>query len=241
MRRRSARARQAERLWLLVLLGATVAWGQGSSPAGAPFARGEVLNYSVNWPSGLSLGEAQFKVGGGEPGWKFEFSLDASLPGFEIKERYQSTAGGQFCSEILEKEFVRGVRKGREKVTYDQKKRVAERQTLGGGRSEVSVPECVKDGLTFLFFLRRELAAGRVPPAQTVNLGAAYQVTASYADSPQLEVSGTRQTTDRVLVSFRGPASSHTIEMFFARDAARTPVLVRAPFSLGTFALELVR
>jgi hypothetical protein len=214
-------------VWLVVLLGATVAWGQGSSP----FARGEVLNYSVNWPSGLSLGEAQFKVGGGEPGWKFEFSLDASLPGFEIKERYQSTAGGQFCSEILEKEFVRGVRKGREKVTYDQKKRVAERQTLGGGRSEVSVPECVKDGLTFLFFL----------PAQAVNLGAPYQVTASYADSPQLEVSGTRQTTDRVLVSFRGPASSHTIEMFFARDAARTPVLVRAPFSLGIFALELVR
>lgn len=206
-----------------------------------PFARGETLNYAVNWPSGLGLGEATLKAGGGEPGWQFEFHIDASLPGFEIRDHYRSSANEKFCSESLEKEFVHGTRKGKEKVRYDPQKRVAERETVGGGKSEVSVPDCVKDGLTFLFFLRRELAAGRTPPAQAINFGAPYQVTANYSDSPQIEVGGVRQPADRVQVSFRGPASEHTFEIYFGRDPARTPLLIRAPFPLGTFALELVR
>ncbi len=236
-------------LWLLVLCAIASVWAQSHPPApapasgsrGTPFARGEVLNYSVNWPSGLGLGEAQFRAGGGEPGWQFEFTLDAGLPGFDIRERHRSKANGQFCSETLEKESTRGTRKTRETVTYDAQKRVALRQTLGGGKSEVSTGDCVKDALTFVYYLRRELSGGRLPPSQTVNFGAPYQVTASYADSAQLEVGGTRQTADRVMVSFRGPASDRTFEIFFARDAARTPLVLRVPFSLGTFALELVR
>ncbi|MBI3666400.1 MAG: DUF3108 domain-containing protein, partial [Acidobacteria bacterium] len=185
--------------------------------------------------------EAQFKAGGGEPGWEFEFSLEASLPGFEIRDRYRSLADGQLCSEQLDKESVHGSRKARETVTCDRQKHVATRQTLGGGKSEVSVPDCVKDGLSFIYFLRRELASGRMPPAQTVIFGAPYEVTASYADSPQIEVGGVRQAADRIVVSFRGPASSQTFEIYFGRDPARTPLEVRAPFPLGTFALELVR
>jgi hypothetical protein len=214
-------------------------WAQASS--GAPFARGEVLNYSVNWPSGLSLGEAQFKAGGGEPGWQFEFHLEASLPAFEIRDHYRSSADARFCSESLDKEFVHGPRKGKEQVRYDQQKHTAERQTVAGGKSEISIPDCVKDGLTFLYFLRRELAGGRIPSPQTINFGAPYQGTASYADSPHIEVSGVRQPSDRVQVSFRGPASQHTFEIYFGRDPARTPLLVRVPFPLGTFTLELVR
>jgi hypothetical protein len=29
--------------------------------------------------------------------------------------------------------------------------------------------------------------------------------------------------------------------MFFARDAARTPLVIRVPLSAGTFSMELVR
>lgn len=229
---------------------ACLAWAQGpSSSAARPavstgavgFPRGEVLNYSINWPSGLSLGEAQFKVAGDEPGWQFEFTIEAGLPGLEIRDRYRSSVNGSFCSEKLEKDFVHGPRKGKETVTYDLVKRQATRQTSTGGKSEISIPDCVKDGLSFVYFLRRELAGGRVPGSQQVNFGAAYQVTASYADSPQIEIGGTRQVSDRVQASFKGPASSHTVEIFFARDAARTPLLIRMPFALGTFALELVR
>lgn len=235
------------RILLMAAAACFCAPAQSASPAAAagpsatPFARGEALNYAINWPSGLSLGEAQFKAGGGEPGWEFELTLDAGLPGFDIKERYKSASGAAFCSQSLEKDTTRGSRKGREKITFDQQKHVATRQTPGGGKSEVSIPDCAKDGLAFFYFLRRELAQGRIPGSQAVNLGAAYQVTATYADSLQIEVGGARQVSDRVQVSIRGPASSHTFEIFFGRDAARTPLLVRVPFSMGTFVLELVR
>lgn len=207
----------------------------------SPFARGEVLNYAVNWPSGLSLGEAVMTAGGGEPGWTFDFTIDASLPAFEIKDHYHSTADAQFCSGRLEKDSVHGSRKSKEAVTYDQQAHRAERQTNGGGKSEVSIGECARDALTFIYFLRRDLAGGRVPPAQTVNFGSQYQVTTTYSDSRQVEIGGARQPADRVVVSFRGPASTHTFEILFSRDAARTPLVIRVPFSLGDFSLELVR
>jgi hypothetical protein len=236
---------------VLVLAAALAAAARGQAPAPlrpavatsgvTPFVRGEVLNYAVNWPSGLSLGEAQFKAGGGEPGWDFEFTLDASLPGFEIRDRYVSSADAQFCSIRLQKEVVHGVRKFKETVIYDQKKHQASRETSGGGKSDLPVPDCVKDALTFFYFLRRDLANGRVPLAQTINFGAPYQVTTTYGNASQIEIGGARQPADRVLVSYRGPASSQTFEIFFGRDPARTPLVIRVPFSLGTFALELVR
>ncbi len=238
------------RVWVLALLAGSTALAQSPArPATAsgasgitPFARGEVLNYTVSWPSGLSLGEAQFKAGGGEPGWDFELTIDASLPAFDIKDHYRSTADAQFCSSRLEKESTHGPRKTRETVTYDQQKHQGVRQTTGGGgKTEFQIGECLKDALTFVYVLRRELANRRVPPAQTVNFGSQYQVTATYADSPQIDAAGTRQQADRVVIAYRGPVASHSFEIFFARDAARTPLVIRVPFSLGNFALELVR
>jgi hypothetical protein len=44
-----------------------------------------------------------------------------------------------------------------------------------------------------------------------------------------------------VLATLKGPASEITFEMFFARDAARTPLVIRVPLTLGTFSMELAR
>jgi len=238
-------------VFLFQLAGVSCLWAQSSplpgvalpAPAStaAPFSRGEVLNYSVNWPSGLSLGEAQLRVGSAEPGWDFEFTLNASLPGFEVKDHYRSEAGANFCSSRLEKDFVHGTRKTKETVSYDQQKHQAERKTDAGGKSEVAISDCVKDGMTFLYYLRRELASGRLPPAQVINFGAPYEISVAYGDARDVETDGVKQKADRILVSLRGPASSHSFEILFARDKARTPLEVRVPFSLGTFALELAR
>jgi len=212
-------------------------------PAGGAgsFPRGESLNFSVNWPSGLSLGEAQMKVGGGEPGWQFDLSIDASLPGFEVRDRYHSTADASFCSALLEKDITHGARKTKETVSYDQAKHAAKRQTDAGGNAEVAINGCAKDGLTFLYFLRRELAAGRLPPPQTINFGAPYEITVSYGGEQQVQIGGSAEKADRVAVALRGPASTHNFEIFFARDKARTPLEIRVPFSMGTFALQLTR
>jgi hypothetical protein len=46
--------------------------------------------------------------------------------------------------------------------------------------------------------------------------------------------------TDRFRTSIKGPASDLTLEMFFMRDAVRTPVMMKIPLSLATFTVELI-
>jgi len=48
-------------------------------------------------------------------------------------------------------------------------------------------------------------------------------------------------SADQINCAVTGPASEVHLEILFARDAARTPLLVRCPLPLGTFSLELVR
>jgi hypothetical protein len=90
-----------------------------------------------------------------------------------------------------------------------------------------------------LYFVRRELAEGRLPQSQTVFFGSAYQVRLEYGGRRQLRVSGEQMETDRITASVKGPSSDTSVEMFFAQDKTRRPVLVRVPLALGAFTLEL--
>ena len=89
--------------------------------------------------------------------------------------------------------------------------------------------------------LRRELAQGRVPPRQVVYCGGPYNIRMELAGPQAVTVSRKNVEAARVVVSIKGPASDIAVEVFFSRDAARTPLLARAPFALGTFSMELVR
>src|SRR5579862_2814691 len=79
-------------------------------------APAEALHYVINWQSGLSLGEATLNssralwvVGGKESArWNFDLDVDASVPGFAIRDHYTSTAtpkgdGPETCSAKLDK------------------------------------------------------------------------------------------------------------------------------------------
>src|ERR1700730_17791487 len=68
----------------------------------------ETLRYSVNWPSGVSLGEAMLSASSASeasgPGrMHFQFELDAGLPGFVVSDRFRSAAAGSFCSAEFQK------------------------------------------------------------------------------------------------------------------------------------------
>jgi len=223
---------------LLLVLGAALAAGPGL----AQIARDETLNYAVNWPSGLSLGEVRLQAQRAGPRWQFEFTLEAALPGFAVRDRYQSITGDTGCSLELDKQFAHGQRKGHERTAFDAVRGVAARETLsGGGKSEVTVPACPKDALAFLYYLRRELGQGRLPPPQSVYFGATYQVRLEYSGTQNLRLGEERVEADRLTVAVKGPASEIRFEVFFARDAARTLVLARMPFPMGVFSMELVR
>ena len=206
----------------------------------APWVDGEVLVYEITWPSGLSLGEARFRAKATQSGWSFEQDISASLPTMEILDEYRAQADTNLCSTELEKKVKHGNTKYEESIGYDQGAHRAKRRTLsGGGESEIAIPPCVRDGLTYLYFLRRELASGSIPPPDDVNFGAQYQVVISYAQSLDVESRGETVRADRILAELDGPASHRSIEMLVAQDAARNPLIIRIPFDLGTFSLKL--
>ena len=208
---------------------------------GFPFTE-EALNYSIKWPTGVPLGEAHLRARPAAPGWSFEMTLNGGVSGFEVNDRYSSHASADFCSDDFVRQFVHGRRKGNETETIDRSHATVTRvSTGGGGKSEFAVPDCTKDALTMLFYARRELGQGRVPAAQQMLFGGLYQVTMIYTGAETIAVMGKPDVTDKVLCDVKGPSSSVQFEVWFARDAARTPVLFRVPFSLGRFSMELVR
>jgi hypothetical protein len=212
----------------------------GQTLTGFPFTD-ESLKYSVNWPSHLSLGDARLAARHSGAAWDFELSLNAGVPGFVVKDLYRSTSNADLCALSFNRVTAHGSRNTNENETVDPARAVAKRSAAQGGVSDVPVPACVKDALTFLFYSRRELGQGRVPAAQQILFGGIYQIRLDYAGAQTIPINGVPTLSDEVTCSVKGPASSTTLEMYFARDAARTPLLFKVPLAMGTFSMELVR
>jgi len=213
------------------------------SQTGFPFTD-ESLRYTVNWPSGLSLGEAVLTAHKTKTGWSFDTTLDAAVPGFALSDKFRSSVTPELCSLELTRDTAHGSKKTREKTTFDSEKRSARRATTfpeGGGSTDINIASCPRDALAYLYFARREMGQGRVAPPDNVLFGASYSVRIDYTGAVTIPSGGKQAVTDHVNVSIKGPQASLTVEIFFARDAARTPLLVRIPLSLGTLSLELVR
>jgi hypothetical protein len=208
-------------------------------------ASAETLHYSINWQSGLNLGEATLGANksdaSGAESWNFELMLDAAVPGFTIRDDYKSNADAKFCSTVLEKTVTRGTRKSTEKVTFDQARKSVKRETSGGGRSEAQAAgDCAHDALAFLQFARQELAQGRLAANQAVYLGPKYDLQLTYTGTETIRSDNKPVDTDKVRVSVHGPKADTTFEIYFARDDVRTPLLAKLPLALGTFTVELL-
>jgi hypothetical protein len=170
--------------------------------------------------------------------------MDVGVPGLPIRDKYKSSMTGEYCSTEMNRELSRGAKKNTEKTTFDQKRGRGLRQTLfplGGGKTDFDMPVCAKDALAYLYFARKELGQGRMPPAGKLYFGGEYEVRMDYTGAQTVPVAGKPTVTDHLNVSIKGPASKITLEMFFARDAARTPLLVKIPVAVGTISLELAR
>jgi Protein of unknown function (DUF3108) len=223
------------------------ALGLAAPPTSAPAFENEQLRYSINWPSGLSLGEAELDASSSKASTgvaeqlHLQFNVDAGIPGFTVVDRYSSAASPDFCSAEFQRNAVHGPKKTDEKTTFDLHSGTATRETSGGGKTDLSTPQCAKDALTFLYYARHELSQGRIPPAQTVFMGSSYEVRLEYAGTQSIRLADKQVDADRVTASIKGPASSVNVEVFLLKDRTRTPALVRVPLALGTFSMELVR
>jgi Protein of unknown function (DUF3108) len=219
-----------------------------AAPVNAPGFNNEQLRYTINWSSGLSLGEANLHATLLKPTQDterrhLEFDLDAAVPGYAVSDRYRSDSSSDFCSTEFQRTTTHGRKKTDEKTTFDAHSGTATRQTVGGGKSDLKLPTCGKDALTYLYFVRRELSQGRIPPPQTIFFGPSYEARVEFAGTQKIRVGDTQVDADRLTASVKGTStdSSISFEVFFLKDAARTPALVRVPLSLGTFSMELVK
>jgi hypothetical protein len=218
------------------------------APTGPPAFENEQLRFNINWPSGLGLGEAQLHATRLKPTADtaerrhLEFEVDAAVPGFAVADKYSSDTSADFCSVEFQKTASHGRKKTDEKTTFDSLSGTATRQTAGGGgKTEMKASQCGKDALAFLYFVRRELSQGRIAPRQTVFFGAPYEVRLEFNGTQTIRVGDAHLEADRMTASVKGAASDITFEVFFLKDAARTPALVRVPLALGTFTMELIK
>jgi hypothetical protein len=226
----------------------TVAWAMclgldpvsAETPEAVPFSSGETLRYDIVWPSGLRLGEAQFTANSNQAGWAFSADLSANLPVLAIEDAYKSNTDFSLCSVSFKKVVSHGNKKQNEEVAFNQDENTALRRNLANGTTQNLVtPPCVRDALTYVYALRQDLAQGRVPPPDDFNYGPQYQISVSYVETREIEAAGKMQPADRLLVDVTGGEKPVNIELFLAQDAARTPLLIRVPFELGTFSLRL--
>ncbi|HTX37846.1 MAG TPA: DUF3108 domain-containing protein [Bryobacteraceae bacterium] len=215
---------------------------------GFPFSASEGLHYTVNWPSGLSLGDASFTATRTPDGWTFTASVQAGVPGFSISDLLHSkVTGNELCSTEFERDLTHGGKHTIDKITFDQEQHTAKRTTTlpeGGGKTDFDTPSCAHDALAFVYLTRLEMGQGRMPPGQPVYFGSSYSVSLQYTGEQDLKSPGTggkTTVTDKVEGSVKGPQSTFHFEIYFARDPQRTPLAVRIPTNLGTIALELVR
>ena len=213
----------------------------GAAASGGTAAKVDNFHFNLNWPSGLSIGEAHLSSSRADGKLKSSFRLEASVPGFALQEQVESVATEDFCSESLTKSGMRGKKKVDEKTIFDQNAMRAERTTSGGGKSELSTGACAKDALTFLHYVRRELVQGRLPKPQAVYYGGAYQIRLDYTGTQTIRIGDKAEEADRLTGTIKGAGSEYTIELFFARDDTRTPLLIQAPLAMGKFAMELAR
>src|SRR3984885_7836750 len=205
----------------------------------------ETLRYSVNWPSGVSLGEATLTASSsreakGPERMHFQFDLDAGVPGFAVSDRFRSAASGSFCSAEFQKTTSHGSKKVDDKETFDSDSGTVTRGS-GSGEAQISANPCGKDALAFLYFVRQELSQGRMPPRQTVFFGAPYEIKLDSAGTESVKIGNTSVAVDHVKASVTGASSNINFDLFFLQDRARTLALVRVPLALGTFSLELVK
>ena len=81
--------------------------------------------------------------------------------------------------------------------------------------------------MAFAYYARNELGQGRVPPPQEVYFGSPYSVRMEYGGAQSITLDKKTEVADRLTVAVRGPRSDFHFDVFYARDAARTPLLHR--------------
>ncbi len=224
----------------LLALAAATALAPGEEPA-SPIPDSEQLMYTIAWPSGLPVGRASLRARTLDPGWRFEMTLRATLPSIEIDDVFVTRTDSDLCSEVFEKHVRHGERRAHESLRFGPG--LVERFNLEAPAQEApgrtASGDCARDALAFLYYLRQDLAAGRIPSAGSIFFGAAYRIRLRFVRPRRLTMGEDSRLADEFRAVVEGPASRHEFSVFMGQDEARKPLLFRMEFDEGTFSMQL--
>ena len=213
---------------------------QGSQSPSLDFGGGETLKLKLLWPSGVSLGEAVFVSAPTEKNkLRFELTVEADLPGHDIVESYTSLAARDtLCSLQFQKKGKEGARTSEETLEFDQSAHQVSK-TSGGKTTVLPAPGCARDPLTFFYYFRKQLAAGNPVNQATFYPAPGYGLDLKPSGVQTISAGGRQRRAEKYLVTYSGPNSSKTFELWVSAEARREPLLVRLPFPLAIFSAEL--
>ncbi len=221
-----------------------------------PFASGEKLRYAVRWRL-VPAGEAELVLGKEDtPQGRWKLTAKANSIGYvsniyKVEDEYQSIFRSQtLCSSEIRKTIHEGERHRLVTLVFDQRRRLAifnDRELTANAppprQAQSSIPDCVHDILSAIYFVRtRPLTVGQsidIPVndgPRTVSLRVDVQ-----AKEEIKTPAGTFQTTRVEPELFSGNLFKGKGRMFvwFSDDASHLPVQLRAQIGIGTITASL--
>ena len=221
-----------------------------------PFASGEKLRYAVKW-RGVPAGEAELILGKEDNALgRWKITAKASSVGYvsniyKVEDEYQSIfRRPTLCSSEIRKTINEGDRHRVVTLVFDQRRRLAlftDRAATGNApprQAQSSIPDCVHDILSAIYFVRtRPLTVGQ-PIDIPVNDGSRTVRLRVEVDAKE-EVKtpiGTFQTTRVEPDLFSGNLYKGKGRMFvwYSDDSSHIPVQMRAQIGIGTITASLI-
>lgn len=217
----------------------SIAAADGATTPARAFPEEESLTYRFLWPSGVTLGEAVLRASFSGEELHLQLTVEADLPQYNISHSSSSVATREgICSLRFQTETSAGPKTSAESIEFDQSAHLA-RRTLENQTTSASIPECARDPLAFLYYFRSQLAAGTTLDSGTFHFGSNYSVQIK-AEGPETVEAGGRQWSSRkYVVTYRGPNSGKTFELWISTEPSRKPVRVRVSYPLAVFSAEI--
>ena len=204
----------------------------------APF-EGERLVYRLLWPSGIPLGEAVFEVSSDGDEVHFQVSLEARLPQYRFNSTFSAVAAREgLCSLQFHQKIEEGKQTSEESMEFDQKTHRV-RRIRGRNTTTETIPECARDPLTFLYYVRSRTAAGEPVESSRIHYGKDIALKLGRREAGTVVAGGSQKQGEKLEVGFPVRDGERTVEVWFSSDSARTPILFTVPTTLADFKAEL--
>jgi hypothetical protein len=210
-----------------------------ASQVAFPFAGGETLRFKLLWPSGVGLGEAALIVSAGQSQLHLDMTIDADLPIEKISGKFSSVATPDgLCSIQYHRKMTEGKKVSEESIEFDQKAHQAKR-TVNGQTATLSVSECAKDPLAFLYYFRSELAKRRTAQTASLVLAPDKHLEISGGSAETITAGGRQRKAEKFSAVIRYPYFTKSFDVWFSTDGHWEPLMVRLPSPLAVFSAEI--